>query len=134
MAALKMIERLGGVEYEKRLAYNRAYRKANLSQSNKWAREKNQRVKAKCFALYGGLCQRCEFGDIRALQIDHINGVPNGERRLKNNPHRGGVKLYQAILSEVYPQEDFQLLCANCNWIKRFEDNETNHINYREEK
>lgn len=90
----------------------------------------NAKLKQRVFALFGGKCQRCGFEDARALQIDHIKGVPPGLRRMHQNPHRGGIKLYRAILRGTYSREDFQLLCANCNWIKRVVNQEYNHWFY----
>lgn len=69
----------------------------------------------KTLELLGGACKRCGFADWRALQIDHVKGNGAEERRtIKNN---------YSMLKRVreYP-EDYQLLCANCNWIKRHEE------------
>lgn len=68
-------------------------------------------------------CKRCGFSDWRALQVDHIHG--------------GGKKEYASartnqIASRILkmPQDEarakYQVLCANCNWIKRYENNEHN--------
>jgi hypothetical protein len=69
--------------------------------------------------LLGGKCARCGFSDIRALQIDHINGDGYKERggRKGTNSHR----IYNNILSGA---QGYQCLCANCNWIKRDEEGE----------
>ena len=127
---IKSLERYGVEGYKKRLEYNEEYRKTHKPALNISKIKQQQKVKFRCFELFGGVCQKCGFSDIRALQIDHINGVPAGLRRMKGNPHRGGIKLYRAILNGTYPKSDFQLLCSNCNWIKRYENNETNHKNY----
>ena len=74
-------------------------------------------IKIKAFGLFGSKCQCCGFDDERALQINHRNGA----RGMRTTSLRCGVRLYSAL---VHGQEDlakFQLLCANCNWIKRFE-------------
>jgi len=128
---ITMLEKYGEEKYQALLAYNRKYRAEHKPLFNKSKIKQQQKVKAKCFSLFGGKCQWCGFDDIRALQIDHINGVPKGLRSTKGNPHRGGIKLYRAIINGTYPQSDFQLLCSNCNWIKRYENNETNHKNYQ---
>lgn len=125
-------ERLGEEAYRKlKLAYNRQFRKNNPEKTRQYSRTKTTNTKRRAFALYGSKCKKCEFTDSRALQIDHINGVPEGLRRMPANPHRGGIKLYMAILSGRYPMSDFQLLCANCNWIKRFENKEYGKYNYK---
>lgn len=71
--------------------------------------------------LGGPTCNRCGFTDIRALQFDHIKG--NGKRDYK----RVGKGITFTIYYRSRPkeaQETLQVLCANCNWIKRHENNE----------
>lgn len=65
----------------------------------------------------GGVCVRCGFSDYRALQIDHKHGGGIHEHRAL---HRSAF--YKRV--REHP-EDYQILCANCNWIKRWEENET---------
>lgn len=63
--------------------------------------------------MLGGQCCRCGFDDHRALQIDHVNGGGDEERRTIGP---------RGIVARVLRGEgDYQLLCANCNWIKRWE-------------
>jgi hypothetical protein len=64
-------------------------------------------------------CQRCGFSDERALSIDHIKG--DGKHR--RNPMNSGYALYQRLRREGFP-EGFQVLCANCQAIKRRENEE----------
>lgn len=57
--------------------------------------------------------------DERVLQIDHVNGGGSGRaRRLTGTTTR-----YKEVITNA-PSGRFQLLCANCNWIKRFERKE----------
>ena len=77
---------------------NEEYRKTHKPALNISKIKQQQKVKFRCFELFGGVCQKCGFSDIRALQIDHINGVPAGLRRMKGNPHRGGIKLCSYLL------------------------------------
>jgi hypothetical protein len=57
-------------------------------------------------------CVKCGFSDIRALQLDHLNGGGREEfRRFGNKP------FYIKLRNEGYP-EGYQTLCANCNFIK----------------
>ena len=76
-----------------------------------------KKVKARAHEILGGKCARCGFADGRALQIDHIKPIGNKRRR--------GMSTVQ-LLRDVIKGEasNLQLLCANCNWIKRFENNE----------
>ena len=69
---------------------------------------------------FGNKCCRCGFDDSRALQIDHIYGGGAKELREFNSTYR----YYKYLLSLTLPNESYQLLCANCNWIKKFERNE----------
>jgi hypothetical protein len=64
----------------------------------------------------GGKCIKCGFNDIRALQVDHINGGGCKERKAI-----GLATFYHNV--RIDPKK-YQLLCANCNWIKRWENNE----------
>jgi hypothetical protein len=71
--------------------------------------------------LLGGKCVLCGYSDRRALQIDHING--GGSKELKNRTSH--YSYTKAILTSVRNKEGkYQLLCANCNWIKRHETGE----------
>ena len=80
--------------------------------------QKNYRRKQRLevLDLLGGQCTECGFADKRALQIDHIGGGGGLERR-----DIGGSGIHKRILDGV---SGYQLLCANCNWIKRHEKKE----------
>jgi len=71
----------------------------------------------------GGECKICGFLDTRALQIDHVNGDGSAERK-----EFGFSKGYhkRILISIEAGENKYQLLCANCNWIKRFENKECN--------
>lgn len=75
-----------------------------------------RRRRAACIAFLGGKCGWCGFSDSRALQIDHVAG--------------GGVKEAKAIgphgvMRKVLQGDPaYQLLCANCNQIKKVERDE----------
>lgn len=72
--------------------------------------------KQEVFYILGQECSNCGFSDIRALQIDHVNG--GGSKARKS--HSGTSGLY-FVLNNIHL---FQILCANCNWIKRHENKE----------
>lgn len=82
-------------------------------------REAARERRARLIAHLGGKCVRCGFSDSRALQIDHVNGDGH---KLWRKPRNAS-----AYFKEVMGDKEgrFQLLCANCNWIKRAENNET---------
>ncbi len=70
----------------------------------------------------GNKCVTCGFSNKKALQLDHIHGDGHVERKLKI-----WYGAYLKRLAEM-PLEDlkktYQLLCANCNWIKRVDNKE----------
>jgi hypothetical protein len=73
--------------------------------------------KAAAFEKLGKKCMRCGFDDVRALQIDHVNGGGHRERTevFKGNPRQ----FYKAVAKDM--EGKYQILCANCNCIKRVE-------------
>ena len=78
------------------------------------SRRYNLRVRRALIAILGGKCNNCGFSDSRALQVDHISG--NGHIDRKEMIGMENVQYLKRILSG---SKDYQLLCANCNWIKR---------------
>lgn len=68
----------------------------------------------------GRKCARCGYdADIRALQIDHVNGGGAAERRQFPN-----FSAYYAHILENAVSGKYQIHCANCNVIKRMEERE----------
>lgn len=88
----------------------RAWHKKNRTD---WAR----RWRVAALRKLGAKCVKCGFADFRALQVDHVNGGGHAERTLRKSIYRG-------IAVGLDKIGRYQLLCANCNWIKRFENNE----------
>lgn len=69
----------------------------------------------------GSQCIKCGFKDIRALQIDHIHGGGKEERRAIPNTN----EFYQKVIDSYKKKENiYQILCANCNVIKRIVNKE----------
>ena len=118
-------------------AYKEEYRLKNRSEINRklriyfknW-RDKNpelaqqrnantwKRKRYEIFDVLGGAeCTKCGFSDWRALQIDHINGGGNKEVKTFTS-----VSQYNKNILEN--PSLYQVLCANCNWIKRSENKE----------
>ncbi len=85
---------------------------------NPWHRAKRLKIQE----LLGGRCVQCGFADHRALQVDHVNGDGYSDRQRT----RSGYGLYHAVLADLaIGGGRYRLLCANCNWIKRWERDET---------
>ena len=92
------------------------------------AKERRQELRKVVIGLLGGKCANPECPipqekmDFRCLQIDHINGNGRADvRRYKKNIGSMQLKIYKEILAG---SKDYQCLCAYCNWLKRFTNNE----------
>jgi hypothetical protein len=107
--------------HAKRIVAHRAY--VNLSRA---------KIKQAVFDKFGGRCSNPQCGWVNAdgsrgclvsacLQLDHVNGGGKAERRLM-----GVDRIYRKALKDF--EATYQLLCANCNWIKRFERKEHNLV------
>jgi hypothetical protein len=108
--------------------YNRTYRQKHRVKINKNANERRLAAKLEVYKILGNRCSNvsCKWAnedgsigctDIRCLQIDHKFGGGMVERR--NN--RCTITYYNNILKDT---SNYQLLCANCNWIKRIDNGE----------
>jgi hypothetical protein len=82
---------------------------------------KAKEYREKIYDILGHICCKCAFSDKRALQIDHINGGGHDHRIATGWGNRA---YYKSIVEDSQIKEKFQILCANCNWIKKFENRE----------
>ena len=82
-------------------------------------RRKYQKLRDATLAYLGNKCAHCGLSDARVLQVDHVFG--GGWREHKTI---GSHQIFRRVLSGSH-DEEYQLLCANCNWIKRAERGET---------
>ena len=72
----------------------------------------------------GGKCCKCGYDtDIRALQLDHINGDGYKYRKLYGKEVRYHAKNLDAC------KEILQVLCANCHAIKSIENRDHDRKN-----
>jgi len=120
---------------EQRKEYNQKYyqtrpeyREKERERGRKYSKKRREKIKIELFEFLGNKCSNpnclipngCR--DVRALQIDHVHGyglTHRKETRTKSDT------FYFRILREVKAgSKDYQLLCANCNWIKKFENKE----------
>ena len=108
---------------------NRTYREthpgANAQANRRWYAQERDYV----IAFFGGKCQNPECAvpggmrDRRTLQFDHKKGDGYLERGRAG--YRLARKLY--VMAHENPAQlrrDYQLLCANCNWAKRWTNGE----------
>ena len=78
-------------------------------------------MRLKIFNILGHKCVRCGFDDKRALQFDHIEGGGTKERKNFN----GGCELMRFYSDNPeLTKQRLQVLCANCNWIKKHDNKE----------
>lgn len=81
------------------------------SRTKEWKRNKRKSA----IAALGGKCSHCGNDDPRVLQIDHIDGGGNADRK------KSRISILNRIISG---SGGFQLLCANCHCIKSFDNGE----------
>lgn len=74
-------------------------------------------LRQEVLSILSSECIRCGFDDPRALQIDHINGGGNAERKRLGS----GTTYHKHMLKDI---SKYQLLCANCNQIKKHDRSE----------
>ena len=126
-------------DYYKR---NPEYRKKTIERAKKWGKKhiKSCRKSTKktlrkhrreILELLGNKCANPFHIDhsafeknpnyIHCLQIDHIKGNGRDERKKFTGSYDYYRHIFKALSSG---SKDYQLLCANCNWIKRHKKNE----------
>lgn len=92
-----------------------------LYEFNGYLITKHQIVRAILVQFLGGKCVKCQFTNLVALQLDHIHGDGGKERQYFKSSSTM-YSYYLNHLSEV--KQQLQVLCANCNWIKKEQQNE----------
>lgn len=105
-----------GKQYFKRhYQENKEYYKNN-------SREYWTRLKLSLLTHYGGgkcACVICNESRLACLSIDHIHGGGNKHRKISGS----GGNMYLWLKRNNFP-EGFQTLCMNCQYVKRFLENE----------
>lgn len=107
-----------GYYWKRRDFYLTKMRKYRLDHHQKEQDRKHKVVvkrRQKMLDEYGNKCARCGFSDVRALQIDHVKGGNGWKEK------RASLGYFKRVMKH---DGEFQLLCANCNWIKRHEEKE----------
>lgn len=93
----------------------------NREEKSAWHKEYWKKMRIDLLNFVGNcMCAKCGFSDYRALHIDHVNG--GGVQELKYNKRTKYPKQYRLLIAES--PKNYQVLCANCNFIKRYENNE----------
>lgn len=116
---------------EKYNEYMKKYQRQNSKQNRNNARLYHHKLRLSLIKLLGSKCNCkikncchkgiCGIKDLRCLQIDHING--NGAIERKRFKHKAVFHRFYLNNPDKIKGE-LQLLCSNCNWVKRFNNNE----------
>lgn len=99
-------------------AYQKEYRRNNKERYAAYYEKVRYAKRIEILELAGGVrCSICNFGDWRALQLDHKEGGGGRDREIARSQKK--------TLEDLRAHPDkYQVLCANCNWIKRYTNNE----------
>jgi len=108
-----------------RLKAKKTYCLKNKLKIKEARRKRYWKRKEYIFKELGNKCKHCRISDLRVLQIDHIDG--GGHKEIKSFNSGGFLHYYyrQLIQDRDKFLKKYQLLCANCNWIKRVENGES---------
>jgi hypothetical protein len=113
------------IHQKDRSKYMKGYRIKNKGKIKKQQRKNNTctRIRNEIISLLGKKCSNIFnlphpdwCNDLSCLQIDHVNDNGHKERTMFKTTY----KHYEYILQQIkVGSKNYQLLCANCNWIKR---------------
>ena len=111
--------------------YYKENRNRMLTYARNVQRPKLQLLRKNAINLLGTKCCKCGFQDARALHIDHIHGGGCLEQKRFGT---GAAYLKNVCQSVMDNENKYQLLCANCNWIKKIENKEHSGANKKLER
>ena len=113
------------MNHEQITTASKKYRQENKCRINIKSRKYNKQIKMCILSHYSGgvpYCNHCGEKDIRCLSIDHIEGCGSSHRReLK-------INFYNWLKQNGMP-DGYMVLCFNCQWVKRYINNECNRKN-----
>jgi hypothetical protein len=111
-------------------------KKRNYKEEYQYIKKGLMKVRIQAIVLLGGKCSNPYGIDHTffetnpyyplTIQIDHINGGGCKEIKMINSI---GV-CRKIIKNPTKAKKEYQLLCPNCNWIKKFMNNEHPHSHY----
>jgi hypothetical protein len=109
--------------------YNTKWAKSHRPLANAQARRRYLKAKLAAVLALGGRCNctlqecwhqgPCPITNHRILQFDHVDG--GGKQEVLKSISGGVERLRyrRIVLSAKLGEQKYQLLCANCNWMKR---------------
>lgn len=105
---------------EKQRTYSREYYRSLTPNGKKHVYEghqsQNRRLRKEVLNAYGGKCACCGENASEFLAIDHVNG--GGGKHRKEVGGAGGSHFYAWLKHQGFPQDEFRLLCHNCNFSR----------------
>ena len=87
-------------------------------------------VKEEAITVYGGMCINCGASDYRILCFDHVYDDGNLRRKKCSYERAGGAKFAAKLKREGWP-DYIQLLCFNCNHLKRIGELDVKALNIK---
>lgn len=98
------------------------YIKNNRDKHNLYRKKSGIKLKTEVFSHYCGgevKCKHCETNELYLLTIDHVNG--GGNKHRKATGMKTGYNCYCWLKRNSFP-DGFQVLCWNCQFIKRLKE------------
>ena len=102
--------------------------KAYSTTQNQKGKERRLVNKKTVMTHYGNgncACVKCGESRLACLSIDHIHGNGAEDRRNLGMKNQSSERFYSYLIRMDFPS-GYQTLCMNCQWVKRFENNEHN--------
>ena len=101
------------------------WRNAHLEQmksyQQEWWQARGAELRFAVLEKFGAACRACRITDARVLCIDHVHG--GGKKELSSMSRSAYLK---KVLADT--EGNYQILCHNCNWIKRHEEGEVRGV------
>jgi hypothetical protein len=88
------------------------------NRARKSVRDSNAKLKREMISAYGGKCVCCGLTEIEFLTLDHVNNDRKAHIALLNT-NSAGVHVYRDLRNRNWPQNDYRLMCMNCNFAIR---------------
>ena len=97
-----------------------------------------KKVCDKCYPKYlrdkitkrlGSVCKCCGEKEPLFLQIEHVKGGRAKERKKIGNIGRAMSGYYEYLLTHPSLKKEYQLLCANCNFGRYYNEGICSHKN-----
>ncbi len=90
----------------------RGWRLRNNDKINVYNKARNGELRDTVLQKYGSVCNACGESNSVVIDLDHKAGGGRREQAIGPYAH------YVRALALQHPNDEFQLLCRNCNWLK----------------